>query len=332
MEKEKAKNASNEFSVAPMMDWTTRHCRYFHRLLTTKALLYTEMVTSHAVLRGNKEVLLCHSQEEQPIVLQLGGNNAKDLAQCAIYAQKWGYQGVNLNVGCPSDKVSGGNMGACLMAKPIVVAQLIQDMLAVVDIPVTIKHRIGITGRTSYSELVNFIGVVADAGCKTFIIHARIAMLTGLSAKQNRIVPPLKPHWVYQIKKDFPHLNIIFNGGVNSWEEVIEHKKHTDGVMVGRTAYHNPWFLTNVDQNMYGMPMYKYSRMDIVEAMVPYIESTLCQGVGLWQIVRHMLGLYYSIPGGRAYRRYLSEHANQPNAGPEVLMQAVKKVVCAGNV
>ncbi|PJE78562.1 tRNA-dihydrouridine(20/20a) synthase [invertebrate metagenome] len=324
------KTVSHRFCVAPMLDWTTRHCRYFHRQLSSQALLYTEMVTTGALIHGDKERFLQHDEAEYPLALQLGGSDPEALATCAGYAQEWGFQEVNINVGCPSDRVQNGRIGACLMAEPQTVAQGVQAMRDKVDIPVTVKHRIGINGHESYDELVNFVGTVAEAGCETFIVHGRIAILEGLSPKENREIPPLKPQWVYQLKKDFPHLEIIINGGITSLASISEHLDHVDGVMLGREAYQNPWLLHTVDHDLYGMPEQHRTRHDVVEAMMPYIEKQLSRDVHLGQITRHMLGLYQGICGGRRYRRYLSEHAHRPEAGKDVLLEAVHQVEALG--
>ncbi len=314
------------FMVAPMMDWTDRHCRYFHRLLSEHALLYTEMVTTGALIHGDKERFLRHDAFEYPLALQLGGHDAKDLAHCAKLAQEYGFQEVNLNIGCPSDRVQNGRIGACLMAEPNTVADAIKAMKDMVDIPVTVKHRIGIDGRESYEELVDFVCTVADAGCDTFIVHARIAVLAGLSPKENRDIPPLKPDWVYRLKQQFPALSISINGGIKTFDEITQHLQHLDGVMLGREAYQNPYLLSEVDSRLYNSDRPRLTRAAVVEKMLPYIDSQLRQGTYLSHITRHMLGLYQGIPGGRRFRRYISENAHKKEAGVEVLQQAVKRV------
>ena len=314
------------FMVAPMMDWTDRHCRYFHRLLTNHALLYTEMVTTGALVHGDKDRFLQHDAFEYPLALQLGGHDPEDLAWCAALAEERGYQEVNLNVGCPSDRVQNGRIGACLMAEPQTVADAVKAMQDKVEIPVTVKHRIGIDGRESYDELVDFVGTVAEAGCDTFIVHARIAILEGLSPKENRDVPPLKPEWVYRLKKEFPNLNISINGGIKTFEEIQTHLEHLDGVMLGREAYQNPYLMAEVDRHLYRCTLPKISRAEAVEKMFPYIEQQLQKGTQLSHISRHMLGLYQGIPGGRRYRRHISENAHKPEAGIEVLQEAVALV------
>ena len=317
---------NRKFSVAPMMDWTDRHCRYFHRQLSRNAVLYTEMVTSGALIHGDYERFLQHDAFEYPLALQLGGHDPAALAQCARYAQQWGYQEVNLNVGCPSDRVQNGRIGACLMAEPGTVAAAVTAMKSVVDIPVTVKHRIGINGRESYEELIDFVGCVAEAGCETFIVHARIAILEGLSPKQNRDVPPLKPDWVYQLKQDFPDLEITINGGIKSFDEIGSHMMKLDGVMVGREAYQNPYMLAEVDSRLYGSDEPLIKRRQVIENMVPYIESQLAQGTYLSHITRHMLGLYQGVPGARRFRRHISENAHKDGAGVDVLIDAAKLV------
>ncbi len=315
-----------KFSVAPMMDWTDRHCRYFHRILSRHALLYTEMVTTGALIYGDKHRFLQHDTFEYPLALQLGGHDDKDLATCAGLAEQWGYQEVNLNVGCPSDRVQNGRIGACLMAEPQTVANAVRAMKDAVAIPVTVKHRIGINGRDSWQELVDFVGTVADAGCDTFIVHARIAVLEGLSPKENREVPPLKPDWVYELKRHFPMLTISINGGIKSFDEIQHHLQHVDGVMLGREAYQNPYLLAQVDARLYGCEQPLVSRSEVVHQMIPYIESELTRGTWLSHISRHMLGLYHGVPGGRRFRRYISENAHKQGAGAAVLLDAVKLV------
>ena len=314
------------FSVAPMMDWTDRHCRYFHRILSRHALLYTEMVTTGALIHGDKHRFLQHDAFEYPLALQLGGHDDKDLATCAGLAEQWGYQEVNLNVGCPSDRVQNGRIGACLMAEPQTVANAVRAMKDQVAIPVTVKHRIGINGRESWQELVDFVGTVADAGCDTFIVHARIAVLEGLSPKENRDVPPLKPDWVYELKQHFPTLNISINGGIKTFDEIQHHLQHVDGVMLGREAYQNPYLLAEVDARLYGCEQPQLSRSEVIRRMIPYIDSELAKGTWLSHISRHMLGLYHGVPGGRRFRRHISENAHKQGAGVSVLLDAVKLV------
>lgn len=314
------------FSVAPMLDWTDRHCRYFHRVMSRHALLYTEMVTTGALVHGDRNRFLEHHDQESPLALQLGGHDPAQLSACARMAEAWGYQEVNLNVGCPSDRVQNGRIGACLMAEPQTVAEAVRAMNEAVSIPVTVKHRIGINGRQSYEALVDFVGQVAEAGCQVFIVHARIAILEGLSPRENRDVPPLKPEWVYRLKKDFPELTITINGGITSFEEMATHRETLDGVMVGREAYQNPYMLASVDQQLYGCKRPVKERLAIIEEMVPYIESQLSRGVYLSHITRHMLGLYQGVPGARRFRRYISENAHKEGAGVGVLIEAAQQV------
>ncbi len=309
-----------------MMDWTDRHCRYFHRVLSQHALLYTEMVTTGALVYGDKSRFLQHDAFEYPLALQLGGHDDKHLAICAGLAEQWGYQEVNLNVGCPSDRVQNGRIGACLMSEPQTVANAVRAMKDTVSIAVTVKHRIGINGHESWQELVDFVGTVADAGCETFIVHARIAVLEGLSPKENREVPPLKPDWVYELKRQFPALNIAINGGIKTFDEIQHHLHHVDGVMLGREAYQNPYLLSEVDARLYGCERTPVSRSEVIARMIPYVEAELASGTWLSHISRHMLGLYHGVPGGRRFRRHISENAHKPGAGVEVLLDAVKLV------
>ena len=313
-------------SVAPMLDWTDRHCRYFHRLMTSQTLLYTEMVTTGAIIHGKGD-FLAYNEQEHPLALQLGGSNPVDLAHCAKLAQERGYDEVNLNVGCPSDRVQNGRFGACLMAEAELVAECVAAMKAVVDIPVTVKTRIGIDDLDSYEFLTNFISTVADkGGCEQFTIHARKAWLSGLSPKENREIPPLDYPRAYQIKQDFPQLTIAINGGVKTLEEAKEHLTHLDGVMIGREAYQNPYILALVDQEIFGLNTPVKKRSDIVKEMYPYIEACLSNGSYLGHITRHMLGIFQNMPGARQWRRHISENAHKPGAGIEVLEQALAKI------
>lgn len=314
------------FSVAPMLDWTDRHCRYFHRQLSEHALLYTEMVTTGAIIHGKADYL-AYNEQEHPIALQLGGSNPTDLAHCAKLAAERGYDEVNLNVGCPSDRVQNGRFGACLMAEPDLVAQCVSAMREVADIPVTVKTRIGIDEQDSYEFLTDFINIVSEkGGCEQFTIHARKAWLSGLSPKENREIPPLDYPRVYQLKKDFAHLSLAINGGVKSLAEAEEHLLHLDGVMIGREAYQSPYLLAQVDQRLFGSDKPVKKRREIVEAMYPYIEQQLSQGAYLGHITRHMLGLFQSLPGARQWRRYISENAHKAGAGIEVVETALAKI------
>ncbi|MCK5924274.1 MAG: tRNA dihydrouridine(20/20a) synthase DusA [Methylococcales bacterium] len=312
------------FSVAPMLDWTDRHCRYFYRLLSKKALLYTEMVTTGALIHANQHRFLAFNPEENPLALQLGGSTPQDLALCARMAQDYGYDEVNLNIGCPSDRVQNGQFGACLMAKPTLVAECIHAMTQAVSIPVTVKSRIGIDLQDSYQELSEFIEIIADAGCQTFIVHARKAWLKGLSPKQNRDIPPLRYDVVYQLKQDYPHLNFILNGGITDLDQIKNHLLQTDGVMLGREVYNRPFLLAEIDPKIYGVSQSLKNRPQIIEALLPYIDQQLKKGIRLHSITRHTLGLFHGQKGARNWRRYLSEQAVKKNANKTVLLEALK--------
>lgn len=313
------------FSVAPMLDWTDRHCRYFLRRISRHALLYTEMVTTGAILHGKGDYLAYH-QEEHPLALQLGGSDPDALARCARLAAERGYDEINLNVGCPSDRVQNGRFGACLMGEAALVAECVAAMQAAVSIPVTVKTRIGIDDQDSYEFLRAFIDTVSAAGCDTFIVHARKAWLSGLSPKENREIPPLDYPRVYQLKQDYPQLTISLNGGVQTMADIQTHLQHVDGVMVGREAYQNPYLLAEVDRLLYDDDRVVPSRHQVVLDMVPYIEQELAKGNHLAHITRHMLGLFQGVPGARAWRRYLSENACRRDAGVPVLLEALAKV------
>ncbi|OLQ85407.1 tRNA dihydrouridine(20/20a) synthase DusA [Vibrio panuliri] len=317
---------SCKFSIAPMLDWTDRHCRYFHRLLSSETQLYTEMVTTGAIIHGKGD-FLAYNEEEHPLVLQLGGSNPADLATCAKLAAERGYDEINLNVGCPSDRVQNGRFGACLMAEPLLVAECVAAMKEVVDIPVNVKTRIGIDDQDSYEFLTDFVSIVSEkGGCEQFTIHARKAWLSGLSPKENREIPPLDYPRAYQLKKDFSHLVIAVNGGVKTLEETKEHLLHLDGVMVGREAYQNPYILAEVDQQIFGLDKPVKKRTQVVEEMYPYIEAQLSKGVYLGHITRHMLGLFQNMPGARQWRRHISENAHKPGSGIEVVEAALAKI------
>lgn len=305
-----------------MLDWTDRHCRYFHRLMTQRTLLYTEMVTTGAILHGKADYLL-FSEQEHPIALQLGGSDRVELATCAKIAAERGYDEINLNVGCPSDRVQNGRFGACLMASASLVADCVKAMQDVVDIPVTVKHRIGIDDLDSYEFLCQFIDTVHAAGCSQFIVHARKAWLSGLSPKENREIPPLDYERVYQLKRDYPSLQIAINGGITSIEQSLHHLDYVDGVMVGREAYQNPYLLSEVDEHIFSDKPCALTRHEVVEQMIPYIEAHITAGGSLSHITRHMLGLFQGVVGARAWRRHLSENANKKGAGVDVLMQAL---------
>jgi len=318
---------NRKFSVAPMMEWTDRHYRFFARLLSQHALLYTEMVTTGAILFGDEERHLAYNEEEHPIALQLGGSDAKALAQCSAIAQHRGYDEVNLNVGCPSDRVQNNMIGACLMGHKELVRDCVARMRDSVSIPITVKHRIGIDDLDSEQFLLDFVGTVAESGCETFIVHARKAILEGLSPKENREIPPLMYERVYRLKKAFPNLEIIINGGIKTLEECDTHLEHVDGVMVGREAYQRPWLLAEVDTRLYGAPApTAMQRKDAMHAMFPYIEQQLKQGLKLSYITRHVLGLFHGKPGGKQFRRHLSENAHKPEADLSVLEAALALV------
>jgi len=315
----------HRFSVAPMLDWTDKHCRYFHRLLSQHAVLYTEMVTTGAILHGSGDYL-DFNQEEHPVVLQLGGSEPADMAEAARRAQQRGYDAVNINVGCPSDRVQNGMFGACLMAQPQRVADCIKAMQDVVSIPVTVKTRIGIDDSDDYQFLQDFVSIVADAGCKQLIVHARKAWLKGLSPKENREVPPLNYQRVIQLKQEFPQLDISINGGIKTLSQAQELLQQLDGVMIGREAYSNPMLLAEVDALIYGKTGMQVTPEQVVQDMLPYIERQMLQGTRFWHIVRHMLGLFQGRPGARQFRRLLSEQGHKADAKPELLLQALAKV------
>jgi tRNA-dihydrouridine synthase A len=309
-----------------MLDWTDRHCRYFLRQISRHSWLYTEMITTAAILRGDRERLLGFHPDEAPLALQLGGSDPLELARCARIGAERGYAEINLNVGCPSDRVQSGRFGACLMAEPALVAEGVAAMVTAVAIPVTVKCRIGIDEQEDYDSFANFVATVAQAGCRTFIIHARKAWLQGLSPKQNRDIPPLRYDWVYRLKREFPSLEIIINGGIRSLDEAQLHLKQVDGVMLGREAYHNPWLLADVDWRVYGDDHPVLDRAAIVRAMLPYLEAQLAGGTYLKHVTRHMLGLFQGRPGARAWRRHLSENAHRPGAGLRVVEDALAKL------
>jgi tRNA-dihydrouridine synthase A len=305
-----------------MMDWTDRHCRYFMRLLSPNVGLYTEMITAAAIHHGDKDGLLRFDASEHPIAIQLGGSDPELMASASRDAAAAGYDEININVGCPSDRVQSGQFGACLMETPALVAECYRAMKSAVDLPITIKTRIGIDDSDSYDYLRQFIDPLVEAGCRTFIVHARIAILEGLSPKQNRTVPPLNYERVYRLKRDLPELEIILNGGVTNSDQVDEILKYVDGVMIGRQAYHEPFFLAELEQGFLGQSPLP-QRREIVERMLSYIESELAAGERLNRITRHMLGLFAGQPGARAWRRTISENAHKPGAGPDVLLQAL---------
>ncbi|MBB3121024.1 tRNA dihydrouridine(20/20a) synthase DusA [Pseudoduganella violacea] len=316
-------------SVAPMMDWTDRHCRVFHRQITRHTWLYTEMVTTGALVYGDVERHLRFNEEEHPVALQLGGSDPADLATSAKLGQQWGYDEINLNCGCPSERVQKGAFGACLMAEPQLVADCVKAMRDAVTIDVTVKHRIGIDQSESYDFVRDFVGTVADAGCTTFVVHARNAILKGLSPKENREIPPLKYDFAYRLKRDFPDFEIIINGGIKTEAEIDLHLQHVDGVMLGREAYHNPYLMATFDQRYYGADTPVKSREDVLRAMIPYISAQLAKdggkGLKLNTITRHMLGLMQGLPGARQFRQTLSDARQLAAGDPQLLLRALQR-------
>jgi tRNA-dihydrouridine synthase A len=302
-----------------MLDWTDRHCRYLLRLISRHTLLYTEMITTGALIHGDRERFLRYHPAEHPVALQLGGSDPRDLVQCAHMAEDWGYDEINLNVGCPSDRVQNGRFGACLMAEPALVAECVTAMRATVQVPVTVKHRIGIDERDSYAELIDFVGRLSEAGCDAIIVHARKAWLKGLSPKENRDIPPLRYEVVRDLKRDFPDLPIVINGGIKTLNETADFLRELDGVMIGREAYHNPWILAEADRRVFGDDHPLPTRRQVLEAFILYAERQLAAGVPLNAMSRHLLGLFQGRPGARAWRRRISEQAHRPGAGVEVL-------------
>lgn len=321
----KLQETKHLLSVAPMLDWTDRHCRYFYRTMSKNVVLYTEMVTTGAILFGKGDYL-GFNDEEHPIVLQLGGSDPEAMTKCAVIAEQQGYDEININVGCPSDRVQNGQFGACLMAEPVLVAECVSQMQSKVNIPVTVKSRIGIDDQDSYEFLHKFIDTVSQAGCSHFIVHARKAWLSGLSPKQNREVPPLDYQRVYNIKNDFSSLEISINGGIKTYEEVNSHLQHIDGVMIGREVYQNPYMLSQADQLVWQDKRPAISRPDVVAHMSEYIDRYVIDGGRVWHVVRHMLGLCNGLPGAKQYRRYLSENAGREHADSKVLREAFSLV------
>jgi tRNA-dihydrouridine synthase A len=311
-----------------MMDWTDRHCRYFMRLLSPGALLYTEMVTAAAIVHGDADRFLRFNDEEHPVALQLGGSDPVWMARAAATASAYGYDEININVGCPSDRVQSGQFGACLMANPQLVAECLVAMRDATEVPVTVKSRIGIDDHDSYDFLVAFVEPLVDAGCRKFVVHARIAILEGLSPKENRSVPPLDYERVFRLKADFPDLEIVLNGGIETVAQVDEVLENVDGVMIGRQAYHQPYWLAELESH-FNPSWSPPSRDEIVERMVPYVDREVAAGARLNSITRHMLGLFAGQPGARAWRRYLSEHAHRDGAGSEILVNALNAMPAA---
>jgi tRNA-dihydrouridine synthase A len=313
-----------------MMDWTDRHCRVFHRQITRHTWLYTEMVTTGALVYGDVERHLRYDDIEHPVALQLGGSDPGDLAKSAKLGQDYGYDEINLNCGCPSERVQKGAFGACLMAEPQLVADCVKAMRDAVSIDVTVKHRIGIDKNEEYSFVRDFVGTIADAGCQTFIVHARNAILKGLSPKENREIPPLKYDVAYRLKRDFPDLEILINGGVKTNEEIALHLQHVDGVMLGREAYHNPYLMATWDERFYGDTAPARSRAEVLAAMVSYTADQLArhgaQGMRLNSVTRHMLGIMAGLPGARAFRQLLSDPKKLASGDPELLLEAAALV------
>ncbi|TWI65445.1 tRNA-dihydrouridine synthase A [Pseudoduganella lurida] len=323
-----AKAPGRRLSVAPMMDWTDRHCRVFHRQITKHTWLYTEMVTTGALVYGDVERHLRFSEEEHPVALQLGGSDPHDLAIAAKLGEQWGYDEINLNCGCPSERVQKGAFGACLMAEPELVRDCVKAMRDAVSIDVTVKHRIGINDSESYDFVRDFVGTVADAGCTTFIVHARNAILKGLSPKENREIPPLKYDYAYRLKRDFPQFEILINGGIKTEAEIDLHLQHVDGVMLGREAYHNPYLMATFDSKYYGDPAPVKNREEVLRAMMPYIAAQLAKeggrGLKLNTITRHMLGLMQGVPGARQFRQTLSDSKRLAAGNPDLLLEALQ--------
>lgn len=317
---------STPLSIAPMMDRTDRHYRYFMRQITRRTLLYTEMVTTAAILHGDRQKLLGFSPEEKPLSLQIGGDDPQDAAECARIAEEMGYDEINLNVGCPSSRVQNGNFGACLMAQPEKVAQVVEAMQKAVSIPVSVKHRIGIDDRDRYEDMTEFVRIVSESGVERFSVHARKAWLQGLSPKENRDIPPLRYEDVHRLKQEFPHLFIEINGGITSLEQVREQLQSVDAVMIGRAAYDDPYLFATVDRDFFGENTIPPTRQQVVEAMLPYVDYWISRGFKLHTISRHMLQLFAGQPGTKAWKRYLSDRACLPDANSETLRQAFAQV------
>jgi tRNA-dihydrouridine synthase A len=317
---------SHRLCVAPMMDWTDRHCRYFLRLISRHARLYTEMVTSGALLHGDVAYHLAFDPAEHPVALQLGGSDPALLATCAKLGERYGYDEINLNCGCPSERVQTGSFGACLMAEPALVADCVKAMRDAVALPVTVKHRIGLDAGEDYGFVRDFVGTVAAAGCEVFIVHARNAVLQGLSPKENREVPPLRYEVVRRLKADFPALTIVLNGGIKDWDTIERELAHVDGVMLGRLAYHDPYFLAQVDWRAFGDDAPTRSRAEVLHALLPYASAQVARGVPLRAIARHVLGLYHGRSGGRRFRQILSDAAKLSGADLALFLEALVAV------
>lgn len=318
------KDLNRRFCVAPMLDWTDRHCRFFLRLISQHAVLYTEMLTTGAILHGDTERFLGMNAAEHPVALQLGGSNPGDLAAACKLAEKYAYAEINLNCGCPSDRVQSGMFGAVMMKNAAVTANCVSAMREAVDLPVTVKHRIGVDDYDSYDFLCQFVGTLSEAGCNTFLVHARKAWLKGLSPKQNREVPELNYDRVYQLKRDFPESEIIINGGITTLEQSVGHLNRLDGVMMGREAYTNPYILATVDQEIYADNHPIKSRIEIAEQFLNYIDNEMIKGTKLHAMTRHILGLFHGMPGARQFRRHISENAYKPSATIDILTTALQ--------
>lgn len=317
---------NSPLSIAPMMDRTDRHYRYFMRQITRCTLLYTEMIVTQAIIHGDRHKLLDFSPEEKPLVLQLGGDDPTQLAECAKIGADWGYDGINLNVGCPSPRVQSGNFGACLMTQPELVAAGVEAMKKAVDIPVTVKHRIGVDECDLYEDMANFVRIVAEAGCTNFSVHARKAWLQGLSPKENRDIPPLRYEDVYRLKQNFPQLFIEINGGITTIEQAKNHFQSVDAVMIGRAAYDRPYIFATVDRDIYGESTAPLTRKEIVEGMIPYIDRWIDKKTRLNSISRHMLQLFAEQPGTKAWKRYISQNAYLPDANSLTISAALAEV------
>ncbi|HEX6793291.1 MAG TPA: tRNA dihydrouridine(20/20a) synthase DusA [Casimicrobiaceae bacterium] len=317
---------THTFCTAPMMDWTDRHCRYFFRLLSRRARLYTEMITAPALAHGDVPRHLDFDPAEHPVALQLGGSDPRELAHAARLGERWGYDEINLNCGCPSERVQTGSFGACLMAEPALVGDCVRAMRDAVQVPVTVKHRIGLDANEDYGFVRDFVGTVSQAGCDVFVVHARNAVLKGLSPKENREVPPLRYAFVHRLKTDFPQLAFVLNGGIVDFDTIERELAHVDGVMLGRAAYHDPWLLAGVDTRIFGEPAAAQSRAQVVEALVPYAKHALAQGATLRAIARHVLGLYHGVRGGRRFRQMLSDAARLADADTSLLEDALRVV------
>jgi tRNA-dihydrouridine synthase A len=324
MKEKTTKSCDFLFSIAPMMDWTDRHCRMFHRLMTRRTRLYTEMLTAGAILHGDRRRLLAFDGCEHPVALQLGGSDPKHLAASAKIGEDFGYDEINLNVGCPSDRVKEGRFGACLMAEPLLVADCVAEMKAAVTVPVTVKCRIGVDDQDPEAALDEFARAVVASGADALIVHARKAWLNGLSPKQNREIPPLDYERVYRLKAAMPQIPIIINGGIASIKEAKRHLANVDGVMLGRAAYREPWRLLDADPEVFGEAAPLATMKDVFEAMMPYIERELAQGTRLHSITRHFVGAFHGVPGARAFRRHLAEYGVRSGAGAEVLREAIR--------